>query len=590
MKLTGIKIQNILGASAVDVAINRPVALVAGKNYAGKSSVQEAVRMALTGETVRVSLKKDYGRLVTEGQEVGFAVVEIEDGQAAMTLPGGAHERHSALLAANERALPMVLDAQRFARLPDQERRAFLFGLMGLSADGPAVRARLEAKGCDAKKIEAIMPILRAGFPAACEDAKAKATAAKGAWRQVTGETYGAKKAIGWKAAKPAYDASALDRNYKAMADVELQIVKATEAVGDLQGYAKRYEEQKGRLSELRDRAGHYARIQDKLNRDEAELKQWQEKVEETRAKASGTTEKPQTFTCPCCGVVLEHRLADGALIEYKAPEQKADPDAVEKLPEYERALALMESSVANGRRDLAAADAAAKALREIEDAGLTDPPDAEAITAAKRLLEDLRQTKTTHQSQIKALEEAARASAAADKKTADAAQHHADVAAWDLIGDALAPDGIPGDMLAEALGPINARIAQSAADTGWMTVTIDQDMSLYTAADTESQGIFEHRPYALLSESEKWRVDAMIAEAVSHLSGLKLLMLDRFDVLDLQGRADLFAWLDILAANGEIDTCLLFGTLKTLPAELPATVCGHWIEAGVAGKLKAAA
>lgn len=590
MKLTGIKIQNFLGASAVDVAINRPVALVAGKNYAGKSSVQEAVRMALTGETVRVSLKKDYGRLVTEGQEVGFAVVEIEDGQAAMTLPGGAHERHSALLATHEKALPMVLDAQRFARLPDQERRAFLFGLMGLSADGSAVRARLEAKGCAADKIEAIMPILRAGFPAACEHAKAKATAAKGAWRQVTGETYGAKKALGWKAAKPAYDKASLDTAKAQAASNDEAIEKASAEVGDLIGQEKRYAEQKERLSELRERAGHYARIQDKLNRDEAELKQWQEKVEETRAKASGTTGKPQTFTCPCCGVVLEHRLADGALIEYKAPEQKADAEAVEKLPEYERALTLMESAVANGKRDLSAADSAAKMLRELDDAGLTDPPDAEAISAARRLLDDLKQKRVNLLGQIKALEEAARAAEIADKKTADAAQHHTDVSSWDLVGDALAPDGIPGEMLAEALGPINARIAQSAADTGWMTVTIDQDMSLYTAADTKSQGIFEHRPYALLSESEKWRVDAMIAEAVSHLSGLKLLMLDRFDVLDLQGRADLFAWLDILAANGEIDTCLLFGTLKTLPAELPATVCGHWIEAGVAGKLKAAA
>lgn len=590
MKLTGIKIQNVLGVTAADITLAHPINLVAGKNFAGKSSVQEAVRMALTGETVRVALKKEYGRLVTEGQDVGFSVVEIEDGQAAMTLPNGAHELTSALLKIHERALPYVLDAQRFARLTDQERRAFLFGLMGLSADGPAVKQRLEAKGCDAKKIEAIMPILRAGFAAACEDAKGKATAAKGAWRAVTGETYGAKKAIGWKAAKPDYDAAALDRTNKAMADVEIQITKATESVGDLQGQARRYAEQKQRLSDLRERAGHYARIQDKLNRDEAELKQWQEKVEETRAKASGTTGKPQTFTCPCCGVVLEHRLADGALIEYVSTEQKADAEAVDKLPEYEKALALMESAVANGRRDLAASDTAAKALRELEDAGLTDPPDEEAITVAKRLLEDLKQTKTNHQAHIRTLEEAARAAAAADKKTTDAAQHHADVAAWDLVGDALAPDGIPGDMLAEALGPINDRLAQSAADSGWMTAIIDHDMSLYTTADTAESGVSHHRPYSLLSESEKYRVDAMLAEAISHLSGTRLMVLDRFDVLDVGGRGDLLSWLDVLAANDEIDTALIFGTLKALPAELPATTGAHWIEAGVMGKLKAAA
>ena len=38
------------------------------------------------------------------------------------------------------------------------------------------------------------------------------------------------------------------------------------------------------------------------------------------------------------------------------------------------------------------------------------------------------------------------------------------------------------------------------------------------------------------------------------------------------------------------MDTCLLFGTLKALPADLPATMGAHWIEGGIVGKLKAAA
>ena len=123
----------------------------------------------------------------------------------------------------------------------------------------------------------------------------------------------------------------------------------------------------------------------------------------------------------------------------------------------------------------------------------------------------------------------------AAEKKTADAARHHADVVAWDGIGEALAPSGIPSEILAEALDPINTRLQQSAADAEWLTVGINSDMSV-TCGD---------RPYALLSESEQWRADAMLAEAISHVSGLRLLVLDRFDVLDLKGREDLLAWLD---------------------------------------------
>ena len=97
-------------------------------------------------------------------------------------------------------------------------------------------------------------------------------------------------------------------------------------------------------------------------------------------------------------------------------------------------------------------------------------------------------------------------------------------------------------------------------------------------------------RAYNLLSESEKWRCDAMLAAAVAQLSGVRMLVLDRFDVLDLPGRADLIAWLDILAADGDIDTALVFGTLKALPAQLPDTIAAHWIADGVLGQLREAA
>lgn len=95
---------------------------------------------------------------------------------------------------------------------------------------------------------------------------------------------------------------------------------------------------------------------------------------------------------------------------------------------------------------------------------------------------------------------------------------------------------------------------------------------------------------YALISESEKWRADAMIAEAVSFLAGVKLLVLDRFDVLDLKGREDLLYWLEGMAQDGEIDSALIFGTLKALPAQLPEMVAAHWIENGSAGQMKEAA
>ena len=143
-------------------------------------------------------------------------------------------------------------------------------------------------------------------------------------------------------------------------------------------------------------------------------------------------------------------------------------------------------------------------------------------------------------------------------------------------MADALAPSGIPGELLAEALGPINERLARSSSIADWLRVGIQADMTI-----TADVG----RPYALLSESEKWRADAMIAEAIAHLSGVRVLTLDRLDVLDLKGREDLLYWLDELADNEAIDTALVTGTLKGLPERLPERIEAHWIENGVCGK-----
>ena len=77
VKITAIKTANFIGARNVDVKLSKPICLFAVKNLSGKSSLQEAVRMALTGESVLVSLNKYYRKLVTEGTEYGFSVDEL---------------------------------------------------------------------------------------------------------------------------------------------------------------------------------------------------------------------------------------------------------------------------------------------------------------------------------------------------------------------------------------------------------------------------------------------------------------------------------------------------------------------------------
>lgn len=571
MKITAIKTKNFLGARDVDLKLTKPICLVAGPNGSGKSSLHEAVRQALTGESVRVSLKKDYRKLVTDGAEVGYSVVEHDGERSAITLPNGAHEHTG-----NGRptaAVSFCLDAQRFSRLDATERRQFLFGLMGLQTDGPAVIDRLRAKGFDAAKVEAVAPLLRAGFDAAHKESQARARDAKAAWRAITGETYGSVKAATWVARKPEFDTRQLGAERRALGSLNDQIERSAAAIAVKVSARERQAQQSEKLSRLRETAKRYAAIEAKLRKDQAELAEWKAKVERETAQPVETT-----YQCPKCAATLRLDPTNEALIECAATPHAAYPMDHGKIAEYQKARDLLARSVENDKRDLATADLAARTLAEIEDAQGAPAPSQEEIDEDRKALSDLRKESTRLSALVKGLEEAERLASTADEKTASAARHHTDVAQWESIAEALSPSGIPGELLTEALGPINARLERSSRSAEWLRVVIASDMTL-----TDDGG----RPYALLSESEQWRSDAMLAEAIAHLSGVRVLTLDRFDVLDLNGREDLLYWLDELAENGDLDTALITGTLKGLPARLPERIEAHWIENGIVGKIR---
>lgn len=601
MKIQSITTSNFLGARAVELKLSKPVALIAGKNGAGKSSIQEAVRMALTGETVRVSLKKDYGALISEGQESGFAAVECSNAGYEAVLPSG-KGNHS-----ENAALPYVLDAQRFARMTDNERRTFLFGLMGVKLDGPTIKQRLLDKGCDAGKIDQIAPILRAGFDAAAKEAASKARDAKASYKTATGgDTWGKEKGGKWQPAPLPVDADKSSARYenavekRKEADAELAV--AQQELGAAKAAQRQANEAESKRLELHTKASSAERIQARLNHDTAELVAWEEKVATTRAKAGVVVnpKAPGEFLLRGLAAVTRDFLTlsndfpevqwPGELLNRAAAHYneyvklhgdpaddgfKPDPEAVANLPKHEEALKLMQSAVANGKRDLEAAQRAAEELKGLD--GLKANADTSAAEAKVR---ELTEKRNGWNVDVEKYRDIADKFARRETLIKQVAQLHADVLAWTDIADALAPDGIPAELLAEALDPINEHLRISAANAEWEPAQINADMTI-------TYGL---RHYALISESEKWRADAMIAEAVSHISGVKLLVLDRFDVLDLKGREDALYWLDGMAEDGDIETALLFGTLKALPAQLLPNIEGFWVENGMAGQIKEAA
>lgn len=595
MHITSITVENFLGVRSAAIECDTAVTLVCGPNAAGKSSIRDAVALALTADLGRVSLKKEAGQLVHGDQAAGYAEVKNADGDVfGVTITAAGKITDSAKGREPDPIFPYVLDAQRFARLADTERRKFLFELMGVKLAPSEIKGRLMdrlyPKGCseaDIIRVDRVLPLLRAGFEPASKEAKDKATAAKGAWRALTGETYGAVKAATWKSAAPAFDQAALTHAQAVLAAVDGKVAAAQRQLGALQAEKKQHADQLARVDGLKDSAGKIDRIRAKLAKDEEDLKTWGLEVARLRQLAGAG---PRVGLVHDLAAALSAMLAKAskqnwndaypeqyhagceALANYEQEHGKfgaaGDKDAAAKVPQAVKSVELYTAAVLNCKRDLAVAERAAEDLKAIGELTWSAQP----LTLANDQLVAAQLEKDEASKKLEALRTAKLAADGAAKKTADAAVAHADVAAWDAIGDALSPDGIPADLLAEAIKPINDRLEQSAADAEWAQVVIADDMRITSAG----------RPYALLSESEKWRVDAMVAEAIANLSHARLLVLDRFDVLDARGRIDLFAWLEVLAANGEIDSALVFGTLRALPADLPANVSARWIENGV--------
>lgn len=487
MRIQAIEIDNFLRIGRLRVDLEPTVLhLICGHNEAGKTSLQEAMRFCLLGETERVSLKRDYKLMIKDGASSGEVRLIMNEGDViardVATGRGTADEFGNI-----PSSLEYLLDATRYAWLNDKQRRAFMFNLMNVKIQADDVKRRLiEDRGIDEAKTDLIMPMLKAGFDAAHSFVKDKATEGRGAWRATAGETYGAKKAEVWQCEDVAVDP----------ADYSAAVAEQAEA-------EKEYEE-----------------AAEKYGADKA-----------VKRMAQG-----QMFPCPGCGetICMDNRHPTHPIRIVSKEEQAM-------TPADEAMVKSQENEIDEGERQVldAAQDRWTKASNKVAELHLQ-----------KERAKD------------------------ADNLTASALEIHKEIQQWVSASEALAPTGIPSELVAEKIKPLNNRLRETAVMTGWPQVTVTPDMQI----------LVDNRPYALQSESSQWRAQAAIAEAISVISGVGILVLDRVDVLDLKNRSALIKWM--LKVGDEHLNILLFGTFKERP-KVPAAITVHWLESG---KLEVAA
>jgi hypothetical protein len=234
-----------------------------------------------------------------------------------------------------------------------------------------------------------------------------------------------------------------------------------------------------------------------------------------------------------------------------------------------------MVNAVMNGRRDLQEADAAAKLLTDLETQ-LAQAADAKAksneLAALNEKLKELKTQKLESEKLLLAEHQKAQAAQMAQERTDKAAAAHANVKAWEAISDALKPEGIPTDLMAEALGPFNDLLAEFRSIGSWVDVHITAEMEITSCG----------HEYRLCSESHQWRIDMLITCVIAALSKLRFVMIDRMDLLDAGSREQFLYFMDDLLADSELDGALILATMKSKPKGLPNHIQVEWIEGGV--------
>jgi hypothetical protein len=136
--------------------------------------------------------------------------------------------------------------------------------------------------------------------------------------------------------------------------------------------------------------------------------------------------------------------------------------------------------------------------------------------------------------------------------------KYEAEIAFYDVLQKAFSPAGIPTEMIAEALGPINILLAVAAAHLfPGRTLTLTPELNF----------VLEGAP--LLSKSAELRVGVAIQYALAKLAGARLLMVDEVDMLDPENRKGFVKFLR--AARPDFDTIMAFATAaSSSPAPIP--------------------
>jgi hypothetical protein len=552
-----IALRNFRGCERADIEC-APIALVAGRNAAGKSSLAQATGAVLCGAGLPLAglAKASAGLLVKSGANEARIVIKGESGTARIDWPA----------------------CQPSAQGEPPAASVYAAGLLSIAVEAPADRARtlgkylhadptredlaraLADEEMDDDAVAVIWKLIEAqGWDGAHTLRKEKGTEYKGAWRQVTGANWGSRVGASWVPSGWQFEFEEPKENdlLAALALAKGNYDKANAAAA-VSGAER---------ARLAAEAAAVEPRKDTLQQAEATAERLAAELEVARntraALPPGTV--ATGMPCPHCGgfvVVRQINLAETRLVEAEVA-----PPATE-LRKRRDAIARADGDVSRLTGQVQDAD------RAVETARLSMQSALLARTSLDKMPPPAEAEVDVEAARIEA--EAAEQQLKGFRQKRDADDLHDKIMTNNAVIDILAPDGLRAKKLAHVLELFNtAQLGRLSLAAGWNQVTVDAEMTF----------AYGGRPYALLSTSEQYRVRAVLQVAMAHLDGSAMVVLDAADVLDGPTRSGLFDLLDEAGLPALI--CMTLSRREQVP-DLAADGLGmsYWIEDGVAQPL----
>lgn len=147
----------------------------------------------------------------------------------------------------------------------------------------------------------------------------------------------------------------------------------------------------------------------------------------------------------------------------------------------------------------------------------------------------------------------------------------------YDNLCKALSPDGIPGELAAEKLSALNARLKEHSEMMGVEVLFLD-NLSLVQAGD---------RQLWTLGGAETSRVRIALSEALSHISGVGLLLLDELNISVADDNARVRAWLVEMGKETQILAIAATNAPEAPKIKKGGPVKVFWVEDGMFRKLE---